>query len=143
MRIIQIALILFIALLFTGCAATGSHFSGVELPSKDNGAIYFLRRSNFVGAAYCPPIEIDGTDIGCLKNGGFIRDDATSGPHEIKIRKRFLEVGDEITETLELRDDDVIFYEWGFLSSDSFNEVLGEHPKKDAIKILKSLKESL
>jgi hypothetical protein len=146
MRIFQIALLLIVAVLIQGCAATGKNFSGVELPSKSNSVVYFLRRSNFTGAAYCPPVQIDGTDIGCLKNGGFIRYELANGTHEIKIRKRFLEVGDEITETLEARGGEVIFYEWGIWSEfdgGNFYEALVERPEHDAIKILKSLKESI
>jgi len=138
-------LTIIIVVLISGCTATGKNFSGVVLPSEGNSVLYILRRYNFTGAAYCPPMQIDEVDIGCLKNDGFIRHELTSGLHEIKIRKRFLEVGDEITQTIDINEGDVIFFEWGIWSEfdgGGFYEALEKRPKHDALEILKSLKES-
>jgi hypothetical protein len=140
--------------LLNGCAATGPLFQSVNKYDSDYSTVYLFRKSAFVGSAYCPVIQLDGGDIGCLENGGFMRIKVGSGQHSIKVRRRLLEFGcgkpSEVTFITETNG--VLFYEWStWLTSLGLvkgvgwacaGEAIIQHRESEAIKILNGLRGS-
>jgi hypothetical protein len=83
-------LLLTIALLITGCAATGPRPSEIQsqLSSVPAGKarVYFYRDTSIVGAIIQPNIMINGTVVGEAKRSGFFYVDLTPGTYLVTAR---------------------------------------------------------
>lgn len=72
-------------LLLSGCAATGSQFTGVEAASSPKiGVVYFYRPKAFVGGGVKVQLADNGEDIMRLQNGQFARYEVMPGKHEFR-----------------------------------------------------------
>lgn len=139
-------------ILISGCSARGPIFNGVQLQDESSSTVYLFRQSAFVNSAYCPVIQVDNRDIGCLKNGGFMRLEIGVGEHNLRVRKRLLEVGGEPEVTINGKKGEVLFYEWtsqlnhmsmiGSIVSASVSEGIIKHNESTATQILGSLREN-
>ncbi len=85
----KVLALIIVALLLGGCGAAGPKFDKALLNSQpvpqNKARIYFLRESNAMEGGRSTPLEIDGSDVGKLKNGGFLIVDIEPGDHEIGI----------------------------------------------------------
>jgi len=75
-----------LVLLLAGCSATGTRFK--DLPSDafgDKARIVVFRPDSFVAKAKCFNVLVDGTDIGKLKNGGFMQYWVSPGLHAVTV----------------------------------------------------------
>jgi hypothetical protein len=83
-RLIKLASI-GLAILLTGCAATGVKYSdmatSITTVRPDQARVYFLRSNSVVGAALQPEIHFDNAVVGQSKPGGFFYIDTTPGDH--------------------------------------------------------------
>ena len=142
-----------IALVCSGCTATGDRFSGLESPKEDQSIVYLMRKSKFSGGAYCPPVTIDAEKIGCLKNGGYLLVRIEPGVHELRFEKRLLESGKEQFINFEILPGQTLFFEWVTATEDvmlygptmfgiTFSEGIIQHDRKSAKAILENMKES-
>jgi hypothetical protein len=95
------ALVLVLAIGLTGCASGVKHEDMVDaIPTlqSDAGRIYFYRSASMFGAAIQPSIQLDGTQVGESKPGGFFYVDAKAGNHEVMCAT---EVEKKLTFTLD------------------------------------------
>ena len=142
-----------IGLFLSACTATGPTFSGLEKPANDNTSIYVMRQSALAGAAYCPPVTLDGQKIGCLKNAGFFHSFIKPGKHELRFEKRFGEVGEERFVKFTIKEGQTLFFEWVTSANEvyflgtkfagmSFSEGIIPHKEESALILLAKLKRS-
>jgi len=73
-----------LAIVLSGCAATGSQFSVAPEAKENKGLIVFYRPKNHQGSAINIPLQDNGKDIGSIQNGQFIFYDVTPGKHEFR-----------------------------------------------------------
>lgn len=142
--------ILFFSFL-TGCAATGEKFTGVVPFSDGFSTLYIYRESRFVGGGECPDMFLDNQDIGCLKNGGFMKVKVSPGNHILEVRKGFLESGNEPQIDFSSSAGEVIYIEWSNAVNSvivspvvavSATQYLFRRTEEAAVKKLANLKES-
>ena len=133
-----------LALLVSGCVATGANFSSLVEPEEGHATFYFLREAAFQGSAYCPSLKLNGSRLGCLKNNGFIVAEAVIGPN-------FLKGGGGINISLTGKPNETIFLLYsqsgGVESSgvgmySTYRATFYKISKERAMKILSNLKDS-
>jgi len=71
--------------LLSGCSAGGAKFSGIEKPSDNLAQVYIYRPSSFVQSGNFPDLALDSTNIGQLKNAGFLSFHAPPGNHSLRV----------------------------------------------------------
>ena len=106
------SLMLALVILLTGCAASGSQFSGVQAYGGNSATLYIFRQSKFVGGGECPAMYLSGTKVGCLKNGGYMRVQLQAGSHKLETRNRMLEMGPEPSINFSAKPGEIVFIEW-------------------------------
>lgn len=86
LRGIKILAATVIAGLLGACAtATGPKFSGLELPSADQGDVYLYRTSAFFGIGQSFDVYLDGRKIADLPNASYARLRLTPGSYVLKV----------------------------------------------------------
>lgn len=135
------AIVVLLLTLLAGCAASGSKFEQIQSFSDETTTIYVMRQWAFGGGATCPDIYLNGKEIGCLKNGGFIRAEVPSGA--VYFRADYF--SDNDYETFNTAPGEIVYIEWYYnVGADgySYSYGLDIHEESTALKILKSLRES-
>jgi hypothetical protein len=78
--------VLAVAVILTGCAATGPKFAQQEASTPklaaDQGRVYFYRNASMVGGAIRPSIKFDGVAVGDSLPGGYFYVDTKPGSHQ-------------------------------------------------------------
>lgn len=143
-------IISFILLSVSACMATGPNFVSLNDPANGSSGVYIMRQSAFVGAAYCPPVSIDNTNIGCLKNGGYLYKELAPGKHELRFERRLLEIGKDTFVNFNINNGETMFFEWSTWINDVYvvgpiagvtgSDGVKPHNKESALKLLPSLK---
>jgi len=74
-----------VLVLLSSCSAGGAKFSGIEQPYDNFAQVYIYRPSSFVQSGNFPDLALDATNIGQLKNAGFLSFQASPGEHSLSI----------------------------------------------------------
>lgn len=138
--------------LVSGCVASGPKFSNLVEARSGFSTIYVMRKTKSYGFAYCPPVSLDGKEVGCLKNGGYLVLKVPPGSHELRFEKRALEVGKERFVSFEANGAESLFFEWsisfngvwavGSIAGVTGSEGIIVHTLESAMEILPKLSES-
>jgi hypothetical protein len=126
-----------ITILLSGCVATGTKFDKVKLFSPDTVTVYVLRQSMISGGFYCADIYEYGKHKGCLKNGGYLRFEASPG--SVLFRTEYMTKNKY--KTIEAKAGDVIFLEWyikTYMDGNYIDKII-VHNKEDGTKLLSGL----
>lgn len=87
MRIALSSTLISLAILSSGCVATGTRFSDSETQSNvaassNLATIYIYRPSRFLAGGASPTVLIDEVKLGSLRSGGFSVQSVTPGVHK-------------------------------------------------------------
>lgn len=77
--------IFLLALLLTGCVATGEPFKhGQQVPGQSS--LYIYRERAMTGAAFAWDVYLDGEKIAELRTGGYVYLAISPGPHSVLVK---------------------------------------------------------
>lgn len=71
------------------CQAKGPVFAINDVP-EDSSLLYIYRPRSFIANASLPAIQVDGNNVGQLKNGGFFEISVTPGEHSVGVIGKML-----------------------------------------------------
>ncbi|CAM4160060.1 DUF2846 domain-containing protein [Pseudoalteromonas byunsanensis] len=106
-------LCLFVAILISGCVATGEKFKGELAQPNDKASFYLYRPAKFFQGGAWPTVFINGEDRFTLKNGGYVHTYLPAGTHHFKIAKgHFLSnwIAGDLEFTVEVEPGKQYFY---------------------------------
>ncbi|MBG9990858.1 MULTISPECIES: DUF2846 domain-containing protein [Pseudoalteromonas] len=146
-----------LAILISGCSATGVKFVEPTLINKKTATIYFMRQDKFLGAAGCRTVLVNNSDIGCIKNAGFLRVETPPGKRVIKLPKvTETDWANETSVEQDFKSGEIYYYEWTHELEDFYVIPAGalvvtggktkasiiKHTEQTALPILKELRNS-
>jgi len=119
------------------CVATGNKFDKIRLYSPDTVTVYVLRQSMISGGFYCADIYEYGKHKGCLKNGGYLRFEASPG--SVLFRSEYMTKNKY--KTIEAKAGDVVFLEWYIQTypDGSYMDKIIVHSKDNGLKLISEL----
>jgi hypothetical protein len=137
-------LILAFTLFLSSCAATGPIYQHHELSSKNNGGLYILRESKFVGSGNNSVITINNVKY-TLKSGGYIFVELPVGEHVVF--QKSVSLINTVKVNIKSNTNTYLQYDPAVDGTDYIGVLVphlsvgfGEVPEKDALKILPKLK---
>jgi hypothetical protein len=90
-RVITVALLSTVVLMFTSCASTTSSqiafHEEVFAKNRNDAIVYVYRIPSFVGSAVSLPVQVDGKRVANLKQKAYVVFRVTPGEHEISVGK--------------------------------------------------------
>jgi hypothetical protein len=146
-----------LVILMTGCSATGVKFVEPTLISNQTATIYLMRQDKFLGAAGCRTVLINNSNIGCIKNAGFLRVETSSGKQVITLPKvTESDWANETSVEQDFKSGEIYYYEWTHELEDFYVIPAGalvvtggktkasiiKHTEQTALPILKELRNS-